>query len=236
MLWDCGHKSDPENRPSKFLKDRGISTVNRLIVTNYDEDHISDLPNLRGDLDIEILLRNKSITTEQLRRLKLKDGAISDAMESLLDMMKLYTSPVEGEPEFPGVKYHTFMHDYGREFDDTNNISVVTFLEMPSLCVVIPGDLETKGWEKHLGNRDFCQLLQKTNVFIASHHGRENGYCRDVFEYCKPIVVVFSDGPKKHATQEMANTYASHASGVKFNGKTRYALTTRNDGTFWWNR
>lgn len=235
MLWDCGHKSNPENRPSTFLRARGISTVSRLFVTNYDEDHISDLPNLRRNLEIESLNRNKSITIEQLRRLKLQSGEISEAMQSLLDMMGQYTSPVTEEPAFPGVAYHTFMHDYGNEFDDTNNISTVTFLELPKLSVVIPGDLETKGWQEYLGNIDFCRLLKKTQIFIASHHGRENGYCRDVFELCKPAAVVFSDGPKKHATQEMAQTYANHASGLQFKGTTRYVFTTRKDGPIWWN-
>ena len=31
MLWDCGHKTDPENRPSKFLPAAGISTVQSLL-------------------------------------------------------------------------------------------------------------------------------------------------------------------------------------------------------------
>ena len=56
MLWDCGHKTDPENRPSKFLPDAGIFTVHRMFITNYDEDHISDLPNLRQTIPINILL------------------------------------------------------------------------------------------------------------------------------------------------------------------------------------
>ena len=45
MLWDCGHAGN--SRPSDFLPALGIHTINRFFVTNYDEDHISDLPNLR---------------------------------------------------------------------------------------------------------------------------------------------------------------------------------------------
>ena len=37
---------------------------------------------------------------------------------------------------------------------------------------------------------------------------------------CNPDIVVFSDGPQQYATQEEADTYARHASGVTFNGRT----------------
>lgn len=234
MVWDCGHKSEPENRPSQFLRAEGINVVHRFLVTNYDEDHISDLPNLRESLKIKILQRNKSITPAQLRKLKSEAGPISSAMNSLLEMMQRYTAEVTTEPSFPDVEYTTFFHKYREDFEDTNNISLVTFLKTPDLSVIIPGDIEKPAWEKHLRNKHFCRNLRETNVFVASHHGRESGYCEQVFDYCRPSVIIFSDGPKKYATQEMVEKYANHASGVQFNGRTRYVLTTRRDGTFGW--
>ena len=233
MLWDCGHKADPENRPSKFLPAAGISTVHRFFVTNYDEDHISDLPNLQAVVYIKALKRNKSINADQLRILKEESGPISTAMSSLLSMLNQYTSPVTNPPPFPDVSVSVFHCNYP-DFQDTNNLSLVTFLETPVSNFVIPGDIEKEGWEKLLEQSDFCDRLRKTDVFIASHHGRTSGYCKEVFDYCSPRVVFFSDGPKQYATQEEADTYAAHASGVTFNGQTRKVLTTRKDGTIWW--
>ena len=234
MLWDCGHKTDPENRPSKFLPANGINVVNKFFVTNYDEDHISDLPRLCDAVAVRTFYRNKTITPEQLRALKLESGPISDAMKSLLDMMETYTAPVTHEPDFTGVEFETFWCVYPSDFDDTNNISLVTFLRTPNINAIIPGDLEKLAWEKLLENSNFKANLRRTGVFIASHHGRTNGYCKKVFDYCSPSVVIFSDGPKQYATQEEADTYAKHASGITFNGQTRYVLTTRNDGSIWW--
>ena len=234
MLWDCGHKSNPENRPSRFLTAAGISTVHRLIVTNYDEDHISDLPNLRRAVNIEILRRNRSITPNQLRKLKEQNGPVTPAMSSLLSMMNSYTGAVAAPPSFPDVNFTTFYCDYPADFRDTNNLSVVTFLETPMCIVIIPGDLEKPAWMNLLQIQDFRNWLAKTNVFVASHHGRSSGYCREVFEYCNPAVVIFADGPKQYATQEETDTYAAHASGVLFNRRRRYVLTTRNDGSISW--
>lgn len=234
IMFDCGHRSDPEFRPSAFLRQRGVSTIHRLFITNYDEDHISDLPEIRRHLRVQILHRNKTITPDQLYRLKRQGGPISDAMESLLDMMKTYTSPVTREPVFPRVSGESFYAGFGVDFDDTNNISLVTFLRCGNLTVLIPGDLEKQGWLHHLRQQRFRELLARVDVFVASHHGRESGYCEKVFDYCRPAVVVFSDSPSVHGTQETADLYASHARGTQFNGEMRYVLSTRNDGDFWW--
>ena len=234
MMWDCGHKSSPERRPSKFLPAASISTVHRLFVTNYDEDHISDLPNLRKAVRIQILHRNRSIDPAQLRALKLETGPLSPAMSALLAMLDEYTGDVTDPPDFPGVSFESFSCNYPRDFRDTNNLSLVTFLETPGCNFVIPGDIEEPAWKKLLETKAFRNRLSRTKVFVASHHGRTNGYCREVFDLCSPNVVVFSDGPQQYATQEEADTYAQHASGVIFNGRTRYVLTTRNDGTISW--
>jgi beta-lactamase superfamily II metal-dependent hydrolase len=234
MMFDCGHQTEPSFRPSEFLRQRRVSTIHRLFITNYDEDHISDLPGIRRGLHVQILHRNKSISVDQLRRLKLQGGPISAAMESLLDMMSSYTSPVTDEPPFPRISWESFHAQFGIDFDDTNNISLVTFLQCGNLNVLIPGDLERPGWLHHLRQPRFRELLGKVNVFVASHHGREGGYCREVFDYCRPAVIVFSDSPIVHGTQETANRYASHAQGTQFNGETRYVLSTRSDGDFWW--
>jgi len=233
MLWDCGHSDN--NRPSVFLPASGVTTIDYFLVANYDEDHISDLPDLRSKLNIRSLFRNKSINSSQLRQLKLKSGPISTAMNSMLDMIDSYTGgPLTPPPAFPNVSMSRFCNDYGAEFDDSNNISLVTFLQCGSTKFIIPGDLENAGWKGLLTKQSFISELKDVDVFLASHHGRENGYCEDVFKHCNPDVFVFSDSNIEHATQEMTDVYAGHAAGIMFNGKTRYVLTTRKDGSLTW--
>jgi hypothetical protein len=94
---------------------------------------------------------------------------------------------------------------------------------------VFPGDIERDGWLVMLERADFRQYLSQVNVFVASHHGRENGYCEEVFRYCKPDIVVISDKGIQHDTQE--HCYDSHATGLDFSRSgRRYVLTTRKDG------
>ena len=88
MLWDCGHAE--WGRPSAFLPNLGIRTVQRFFVTNFDQDHISDLVQLRAAVNIELLHCNDTITSQQLRALKAQSGPISAAMESMLQMIDGY--------------------------------------------------------------------------------------------------------------------------------------------------
>jgi len=156
-------------------------------------------------------------------------------MQSMLDMIESYTSGApEPPPLFPRVTYKIYWNTYGGSFTDTNNISLVTFLTCGDVKFIIPGDVEQNGWEGLLAQQGFSAELSEVDIFVASHHGRENGYSREVMNIAQPSVVVCSDSPVVHSTQEMANTYGRHCSGIMFNGSERKVLSTRNDGTFTW--
>ena len=228
MLFDCGHDDWIGFRPSKHLRELGCSAISRLIISNYDEDHISDLHRLASVLDIRTLCRNKSIPPQSLRQLKFQGGPLSPSMETLLDMHERYTAPVSPPLDFAGVELVTFHNPYPT-FQDTNNLSLVSFIRYSDLCIMCPGDLEKPGWAALLRKPDFRRYLGQVSVFIASHHGRENGYLREVFDFCDPDIVIISDESKQYQTQE--TDYADHARGIRFNnGRMRYVLTTRRDG------
>jgi hypothetical protein len=94
------------------------------------------------------------------------------------------------------------------------------------------------GWEKMLAKAEVCSWLQSTKVFVAAHHGRDNGYHAEVFRYCRPECVIISDKFILHGTQEdMATVYGKHVAGngVYVTGETtlRKVLTTRSDGHIW---
>lgn len=227
MLIDCGHNEKTGFRPSNYLPATGCSGIECFIVSNYDEDHLSDLPRLRQRLPIQILRRNRSIDVNELRRLKLRAGPIGSGMESLLDMIRTYTADVTNPPEFPQIEMAFFCNRYPT-FEDTNNLSLVTFLHYCNVHIVFPGDLEKAGWLALLGQQTFGEHLGQVNLFVAPHHGRESGYCVKVFDYCQPELVIISDESIRYDTQE--TEYRRHTSGIRWGDGYRYVLTTRNDG------
>jgi hypothetical protein len=112
---------------------------------------------------------------------------------------------------------------------DTNNLSLVSFVQAEGINVAFPGDLEAAGWRALLQDKGFCRYLTQTNFFVASHHGRESGYCPEVFGYCAPEIVIISDESIQFDTQRAVN-YGQHARGVRFPSGTKYTLTTRSHG------
>lgn len=227
VLIDCGHNQTTGFRPSAYLPANGCNGIERFVVSNYDEDHLSDLPRLRQRLPIQILHRNRSVTASQLRALKLRAGPIRPGVESLLDMIETYTADVTNPPEFPEIELAFFCNNY-TTFEDTNNLSLVTFLHYHDVHVVFPGDLEKAGWRALLNQQSFINHLRRVNLFVASHHGRESGYCAEVFDYCQPELVIISDESIQYVTQESA--YGRHARGIRWGDSRRYMLTTRSDG------
>lgn len=227
MLIDCGYNEHTGFRPSNYLPAHNCNGIERFIVSNYDEDHLNDLPSLRRSLPIQLLRRNASINAEQLRSLKLRTGPLQPGIEAMLDMIRTYTSDVTNPPEFPEMEMVFFYNPYPT-FEDTNNLSLVTFLHYHDVHIVFPGDLEKAGWLALIQQQSFRQNLSQVNFFIASHHGRKSGYCIEVFDYCKPELVIISDESIQYETQE--TEYRRHVSGVRWGDSYRYVLTTRNDG------
>lgn len=230
IMVDCGHNGDSGWRPGNYLAERGISRLDLLCITNYDEDHVSGLPNLRERVRITALRRNKSVSPPVLTMLKSEDG-MGRGIEELVSMATEYTAPLAVPQTFDGVVRQDFHLTYP-EFDDENNLSLVMNFEINGVNFLFPGDLEKEGW-KALLERDakFRECVKKTHVLVASHHGRENGRYEPLFDNygCKPIVVVISDKGYAHDSQETVPYYRSKASGVTLNGELRRVLTTRRD-------
>ena len=92
--------------------------------------------------------------------------------------------------------------------------------------------MEKAGWRRLLLNRTFVDMLSGVNIFIASHHGRENGYCEEVMNLCPNLrVVIISDKKKGFQSQETTDKYRQHTNGFNYYGTERHVLTTRSDGT-----
>lgn len=240
MMIDCGHNGSTGWRPGDHLRSQGIDYLDMLVITNYDEDHVSGLPNLRESARIGWLWRNSSVSPEILRGLKSEDG-MGVGIDALVDMATTYKAsvPPQPSPAFPNVEAEVFSLSYP-EFDDENNLSLVLHLRMRAVSFLFPGDLETRGWNALLEkNARFREVVGRTNVLIASHHGRASGICPDMFDKygCHPYWIVISDKGYMHDTQQTVPYYSSCTKGAVFRGRDRNVLTTRNDGAvhfdFW---
>src|SRR5262249_50613053 len=100
-----------------------------------------------------------------------------------------------------GFELHRFYQPWGT-FTDENGLSVVTFINYGGLRIVFPGDLTTAAWEAFMRDPQFVALLRATRIFVASHHGRKDGYYPKMFTNgWQPDVVIISDKRIVHESQ-----------------------------------
>ena len=227
VMIDAGHNASIPWYPSVHFKGQGID---RFIISNFDEDHVSDFVDLRKNCKIKLIHKNHSVSPAALKDLKDGIAGMGVGIRAVYDWMN--SPPGTGVPaDLEEVEAVFYYNEYGT-FDDTNNLSVATFFHYEDFTILFPGDLEVEGWEELLKFKNFQNDLSKVDIFVASHHGRENGYCPEVFDYCEPTMIIISDGSIKHATQEKTTGwYEKKASGLTSkSGKNRSVLTTRKDG------
>lgn len=235
---DCGHNSMTGWRPSRYIRqDLRLDRINYFLVTNADRDHLSDCAGLHEHgVYVETLIRNGSPSAPALRVLKEAEGPLSEGVERFIKMHGDYTGyAVPFNEAMGGVTCATFCNTFPA-FSDTNNLSLVTFINYANVKFLFPGDLEKAGWRALLQNPAFVAELRYTDVLIASHHGRESGFCEDIFEHFNPQVVVISDTGLKYESQETVPDYRDvvNPNGVQVSCggelKRRHVLTTRSDG------
>jgi beta-lactamase superfamily II metal-dependent hydrolase len=203
-----------------------------LVISNYDEDHVSDLPNLLSRVPVRFIARNPSVRSSDLMRLKMEYGADAGIMRLMGVMRGIEASPplVTG-PDLGTVSAKAYWNKYPY-FDDENNLSLVTFVEWAGFRMVFGGDLEKAGWKNLLSSEEFRDELRTIDVFVASHHGRESGCCDEVFKICRPQIVVMSDRDRLFETQNTSSWYHARCSGIYDTTaqEQRHVYTTRCDG------
>lgn len=234
---DCGHNETTGWRPSNFLKQTlQRSWLDYLLVTNADQDHLSDLNNLFvSGISVPTFYRNPSPGPIALRVIKESQGECTDDIERYLQIYQSFTGPVavpfnEG---MGGITTKMFWNTYP-EFTDTNNLSLVVFIQFGGFKMLFPGDLEAVGWKKLLQNPSFVSELMGTTILVASHHGRETGLYEEIFQFFTPLAVVISDKGVCYESQETVPNYRCFVddAGVYVSNlnKSRHVLTTRRDG------
>lgn len=226
--------------PLQYLKDSGgVKQLDEVIITHPHTDHIDDI--LNWDLlSPKVLLRPKHLSEEDI--LKANPSKDKKKINKYIEINKSYSHPVN-PTERPtdaknngGVNISTFSPSRCGT-SNINNHSIVTIMEYLGVKIIVPGDNEAASWKELLEDPSFITAIKGTNIFVASHHGRESGYYSDLFNYFSPELVIVSDGP--NAETSVTDKYSKLASGWTVykrseNETTPYerkCLTTRKDGS-----
>lgn len=220
--------------PLRYLKDKlDVGYIDEVIITHPHRDHLDDIFNF-DYLNPRVLSRPRHLSdNEVISANRSQDRAVID---KYLEIDKRYNEPVVNSPLLAenngGVDCKIFMPTEC-DHSNINNHSLVTIITHAGLRILLPGDNEPESWQELLSNSEFREAIRGTDIFLASHHGRDSGYHADLFSYFTPKLVVISDG--RHCDNSATARYSQIASGWKVHSRSgpdevRKCVTTSSDG------
>jgi len=233
LMIDCGTLTEGDAYWWPSVHFSGESFLG-LGVTNVDEDHLTDFPMVMQHAPPSWILTNPTIGYREL--IALKTDGMRSGVAGYARWLAAPKRPAVSSPplDFSPVVVRWYWNPYSPGFiDKTNDLSAVFVVQYGTFKILFAGDLEERGWTNLLRLPAFVQDLASVKVFVASHHGRENGCHSTLFELCRPALFIISDGAMEFETQETTQWYRNRASGIPVIGTQdrRYVCTTRSDGS-----
>jgi beta-lactamase superfamily II metal-dependent hydrolase len=201
-LIDCGERQGFS--PIKWIKQHynvGAGNIQyhqgrriaKMTVTHLHADHFSDIGSFHGPAKDrpKTLLRDKK-TLKYIDE-KIKEGEDKkrvDVLKKFKEFQKKYDQDVEKVPDWG----FDFFDERQINVEDAENISAdrdkiinnrsfLISIEYAGKKILIPGDIETEGWDKAFKYSSIKEILKGTNFFVTSHHGRKSGCNSDMLTY-----------------------------------------------------
>ena len=227
-----------EFNPLTYIYRQGVRSIDALVLTHPHSDHVEGIDKL-SLFTVGALYCARNITRDEI--LDGNTHGSANWVDLYLGYERGYRSPLywNTSPFNPknngGVKVQTFSQST-TAISNLNNRSIVSVIEYLGFKILLPGDAEPTAFRVLMQDGAFCEAVSGVNVLIVPHHGRESGYCAELFDYFTPQVCVVSDGEIQET--DATSKYSAKATGVTVINQdsgqiehSRKCLTTRNDET-----
>ena len=230
LLFDTGLKGEAKRNILPVLKVLGIKTLNYLMVSHYDTDHIAGVQAIRPFLDRSTISldRGISIKTNQFNKVTYKkyreivkttnyqpvvvgDAQTIDLGEGVVVHIVAANGIVESGDKVPIKK------------SQENAASVALYIRYGEFDYFVAGDLTGNGE----GNPDveaiLAPLMSDVDVYRVSHHGSRTSNSAQFLNVLRPEVAIVSVGfnkgymlPKKDVLERIAGNTATQPSQALF--------------------
>jgi len=231
------YESGKEFSPLLLLKNKwNIEKLDEVIITHPHTDHITDILNFE-QLEPRVLRRPKHLTEDEIRNANKSED--KEIIDKYIEINNRYSHPVkpEGDPENPqnngGVRFHAFV-DKSNSKNNINNHGLIIIVEYLGAKILFPGDIEPPAWNALFQRTDFVSAINGVDILLASHHGRDSGFCNEIFSHFTPKLTIISDG--RFCDTSATSRYNQKTEGWSVFSRNdesteiRKCITTRNDG------
>ncbi len=177
LLYDTGPAfasgfSTAEAAVLPYLSSRGVSRIDRLVVSNGDQDHAGGVETVLAALPVGDLLSG-----EPERQARARPCLAGERWE------------------WDGVRFEVLHPSPDEHYRRANDRSCVVRVSNRHWSLLLPGDIEAEG-ERHL--LATAQGMARASILVAPHHGSATSSSPSFVQAVAPEWVLFSTGFRNH--------------------------------------
>lgn len=191
-----------------FLRQRGVSQVDKLVISHHDRDHSGGMEGVIKNLTVDEIIAGEPTKAAALVGAPVQDCHTYDAWQ--WDQVHFRFLPTA----------EALRHSSG----STNNRSCVLMIEYAGHRILLPGDIEGRV-EKQLIRTG--HLPESLTLVVAAHHGSRSSSVSEFVRHVRPELVVYSAGYRSqhgHPHRDVMDRYSAQGSQA-FNTATGGALS-----------
>lgn len=180
LLYDGGDR-DASSYVVSFLKNRGIETLDYVIASHYDSDHINGLVGALHTCQAERFLGPDYSTDTRVFR---------SLMSRTEEMHLEHEIPAAGTRYPFGQGYFEILGPLSEDYTDVNNYSIVLRLVYGDTSILLTGDAETESEAELIQ----AQTGLKSDLLCVGHHGSSGSTGEEFLNQADPSYAVISCG------------------------------------------
>ena len=218
VLIDGGDRSYEEYL-LEYLNSAGIEKFDYVVATHPHADHIGGLTAVINNFQVDnFMMPDKIATTTSFERM----------INALLDKNITIVEPVAGDEFFLNDLHFTVVAPNSKEYDNTNDYSIVLTLKHGENSFIFTGDAERVSEDEML----ISYRNIRADVLKVGHHGSATSTSREFLEQVSPSIAVISVGAENtynHPNDDVIELLLSE--GVKVLRTDEYGnIIIRSDG------
>ncbi len=188
MLVDAGNEAADVNRVVlPLLKAKGITSLDYLVLTHPDQDHVGGMPTLLDNLPVGAFVDGA------------QPGVTNQAyLHTLQRVQAKGIKPVKARRETTTIDLGSGTEVRVLSPEDplltgsstTNNNSIVLRITYGAISALLTGDLEREGEERLLKHQDNL----RSQILKVAHHGSQGATSAELLDAVRPEVALISVG------------------------------------------
>lgn len=218
VLLDTGYQ-ETSGKILAELQDRDISSLDAMIITHYDKDHVGGAARIAGKIPVEIIyLPDYEGEADKcgdllrlIRKQDLQSMRVSSRQEVKLEQASIYIDPA--------------LVPYDEEKKNDNDASLLIEVFDGEDSWFLPGDIEEEAVSRWLTSAG-----REYDILKLPHHGKKEKSSKELIEAVNPEIAVITDGEERPASEKLIKRLIKNGAEV-YSTYSNGTITVTGDGS-----